>query len=246
MNPKYKTNCYIGFTVDPCRRIRQHNGEIVGGALKTEKKRPWEMALVVYGFPTKKLALSFEWTWQHPQESAKLRGVDWKSVFEKDGGPRSFFGNIRVLKEMLLVQPWSRLSLRICVQAQDVYEILQKEPSVKDPIRIELTTIDTIPISQPDPSQQDFDVPSSCVICFDKKLYTAEPVNWVICPYCGVFLHLRCMALQFISCSQHSSSALLPTKGVCPSCREDLLWRDLVEIKNQMFENIADDTENLG
>ena len=42
-----------GFTVNPLRRIRQHNGEVSNGAHRTRAWRPWETVLVVHGFPTK-------------------------------------------------------------------------------------------------------------------------------------------------------------------------------------------------
>lgn len=34
---------YAGVTTEPARRLRQHNGEIVGGAKYTKLKRPVEM-----------------------------------------------------------------------------------------------------------------------------------------------------------------------------------------------------------
>ena len=39
---------YVGCTNDVARRLRQHNGEIVGGAKSTQRCRPWEL-LKVYG-----------------------------------------------------------------------------------------------------------------------------------------------------------------------------------------------------
>lgn len=50
---------YKGFTVNPLRRLRQHNGEIKGGARYTRGRRN-RMAILIAGFPSKRDALSFE------------------------------------------------------------------------------------------------------------------------------------------------------------------------------------------
>jgi len=59
---------YVGYTVDFNRRLRQHNGELVGGAKKTEKERPWEQICEIKGFYDKSSALRFEWRIQHSKK----------------------------------------------------------------------------------------------------------------------------------------------------------------------------------
>ena len=62
---------YIGKTNDLHRRLRQHNGEIVGGAKYTRKGRPWSHLMYVEGFPTNSLAMCFEWAWKHKRKRGR-------------------------------------------------------------------------------------------------------------------------------------------------------------------------------
>ena len=55
---------YIGKTNDLDRRLRQHNGEISGGARQTHGKS-WRRVCHVAGFPDETSALQFEWAWKY-------------------------------------------------------------------------------------------------------------------------------------------------------------------------------------
>ena len=53
---------YVGSTCDLHRRVRQHNGEISGGARRTSGRGPWSAVLALVGFgPDQKEALRAEW-----------------------------------------------------------------------------------------------------------------------------------------------------------------------------------------
>jgi len=54
---------YIGATNDPAHRLKQHNGELAGGAKATHGKQ-WTQAFYVSGFPDWSTTLQFEWAWK--------------------------------------------------------------------------------------------------------------------------------------------------------------------------------------
>ena len=59
---------YIGYTINFPRRIRQHNGEISGGAKKTRNWRPWYPICLIRGFYEASSALRFEYRLQHAKK----------------------------------------------------------------------------------------------------------------------------------------------------------------------------------
>ena len=70
-------NTYIGATIDPVRRLRQHNCEIVGGARATRARvangEAWSLFCYVGPFD-KIAALKFEWRWKWFTRKLKIKG----------------------------------------------------------------------------------------------------------------------------------------------------------------------------
>ena len=52
---------YVGATTNMARRIRQHNGELAGGARATSAGRPWRCVALVRNLPSWSDALKLEW-----------------------------------------------------------------------------------------------------------------------------------------------------------------------------------------
>ena len=81
------TRCYFGATVNPTRRLKQHNMELVGGAFRTRNKGPWHFHCVISGFRTWKEALMFEWAikfYCKRCRSIKSREDTLKMLMEKE------------------------------------------------------------------------------------------------------------------------------------------------------------------
>ncbi|CAI9102919.1 OLC1v1001311C14 [Oldenlandia corymbosa var. corymbosa] len=61
-NPPIKT--YVGVTNNFSRRLKQHNGDLRGGAKASRVGRPWVCACLINGFSGKAEACKFEFKWK--------------------------------------------------------------------------------------------------------------------------------------------------------------------------------------
>ncbi|KAL1332429.1 hypothetical protein HN51_061233 [Arachis hypogaea] len=140
LNPRFKGHTYIGFTVNPRRRIRQHNGEIGCGAWRTKKKRPWEMVLCIYGFPTNVAALQFEWAWQHPVESLAVRkaAANFKSL-------SGVANKIKLAYTMLTLPSWQSMNMTVNFFSTKYMKHCAGCPSLPEHMTIEMGEMDELP-----------------------------------------------------------------------------------------------------
>ena len=58
---KCENYSYVGMTNDIFKRLRQHNGEISGGARYTSRRKGWYPVLIIDGFQDMRSAMQCEW-----------------------------------------------------------------------------------------------------------------------------------------------------------------------------------------
>ncbi len=80
---------YFGVTLNLSNRIRQHNGEITGGAKATRSGRPWKIIAYISGFINRIEALRFEWRVHHP-------GIRWSGLT----------GRMKAISKTITEQKW--------------------------------------------------------------------------------------------------------------------------------------------
>eukprot|EP00057_Strongylocentrotus_purpuratus_P031061 XP_783475.3 PREDICTED: structure-specific endonuclease subunit slx1 [Strongylocentrotus purpuratus] len=263
-NPRYKGWTYIGYTVDPKRRVGQHNkGSKFGGAYRTSGKGPWDMVLIIFGFPNEITATKFEWAWQHPTKSRRLRHIP-----RKTGKETAFQYRFRVVSNMLRVGPWCRLPLTVQWLMQEYkqeFDVRLQPPSHMPISYGQVTSTKVGGYGNPrrmkkrkgkkdkstesqNLSEEDDDVeaiPSSqtagkrCIIC-GKRFQDDETMLTCLYPSCKAEYHMICVSKRFL---KNDPDQLLPIEGSCPSCKEVVLWGDLIRKKQGCYAKLAEISE---
>lgn len=127
LNPQYSPNkTYIGVTVNPSRRLRQHNRLRQGGAKRTAAARPWEFRVLVTGFwqnndydddgndndddddedhETNTSVRRFEYAWQHFDKYRIVRDAIGDQLARKMKRNRTLDGQLAMLKTILVKCP---------------------------------------------------------------------------------------------------------------------------------------------
>lgn len=220
LNPRHRGRVYVGFTVNPARREHQHNGgRKKGGAWRTSGRGPWEMVLLVHGFPSAVAALRFEWAWQHPSSSRRLAHVG-----RRMRGEASFDFHLRVLAAMLRATPWLRLPLTLRWLRPDFCRDLSPPPPPHMPLAF-----------GPPPAPQawknsekatDQGTKDLCTLCASTLQDEESPLR---CPHpaCPLQAHVICLAEEFL---QVEPGQLVPLEGQCPGCQNSVLWGDLISL----------------
>jgi len=100
-NPKKQNKTYVGVSNNPLVRLNQHNGLKHGGAKRTASGRPWELLLVIDGFPSDSAVLRFEWIWQHFDKSVVMREEIGGKLARKMKRRNDIEGQFAMLKMLL-------------------------------------------------------------------------------------------------------------------------------------------------
>ncbi|XP_077170756.1 structure-specific endonuclease subunit SLX1 isoform X3 [Paroedura picta] len=240
-NPRYHGRVYVGFTVNPERRIDQHNaGKHRGGAWKTSGRGPWDMVLIIHGFPSDVAALRFEWAWQHPHASRRLTHVTRRTSKE-----RQFDFHLRVLAHMLRAAPWCRLPLTIRWLKQEYHRDfpLGLEPPLHMPVAFgQVRAVKGSQGARPESPGELPATPKCCSVCLkrfqDGEEEEEETPLRCFHAGCSMAAHIICLAQEFL---QKEPDQFLPIEGQCPGCKNLVLWGDLIRYHKGCYGDLEAD-----
>lgn len=238
-----RAHTYVGFTVDPARRLRQHNGLLKGGASRTKRYKPWKMVAVVHGFVSKTQALQFEWSWQNPQKTTALRlHFDTPDALPLPTVRKTFAsGRLQVVAALLSVPPWSLspLTLTVAEPRERWGEYgLQSLTFPTASLRVKFQPVDELSAGL-DYYDYRHDVDSvlprclprrtsGCPVCDGPLRGLGEPAatmrKLTHCAHCGALAHIRCMVQCSDEQDENMPDRLIPLYVRCKLCSFRMHW----------------------
>ncbi|KAK3267420.1 hypothetical protein CYMTET_24021 [Cymbomonas tetramitiformis] len=248
INPTKRGRTYIGFTVNPERRIRQHNGEIANGAKQTQRLRPCEMVCLVHGFPTQVQALQFEWAWQNPKTSRAVREVARRlKISDRSYNVKH---KVRLLFEMLRLPTWCRMPLSIRFLSSKYASLQESCPRLASHNVVDTGSLAALREVYTLGEEEEDDAVAENFTCKDGGESDNDSYNTAtsregrsrgVCSVCGGSIsnrylmcecsarsHVLCLAQHFLTGEEAPVYQLLPNDGSCPSCLEPRSWGDLL------------------
>lgn len=114
---RHKT--YIGYTTNIMRRLRQHRGEIVGGAKYTKTMKDIELIATISGFPSASSAMSYEWHAKRKFRWSQLNGFPLSNVEKRFLGffRASSLPKFEPVKSKLCVTLYEYHNIASCVKS---------------------------------------------------------------------------------------------------------------------------------
>lgn len=246
---------YVGFTVNPPRRLKQHNGELkYGGAKRTSKHRPWQMVAVIHGFSSKTQGLQFEWAWQNPVKSValKLHADRPNAITLPSTRKNTVKARLQTLAAMASIPPWCLcpLTLTICAPREDWETLKINELVFPKHLRVQFDTLSSLAASVRNYDYRhrcDSIVPrpltpnrNKCPACNDDISFVTIPGlsgnqrRLTHCSACGVIVHIACLASCRVQ-DGYPAEALLPNIVKCPACQAQMHWSLVVRLARALY-----------
>ncbi|XP_052243821.1 structure-specific endonuclease subunit slx1-like isoform X2 [Dreissena polymorpha] len=216
----------------------------------------WAMVLIIHGFPNEISGLRFEWAWQHPEKSRRLKHLPKKSRKENQ-----FDYRFRIVSEMLRTAPWNRLALNIQWLKQEFARDF--DPKLTPPLHmavaygpvkskkilgesnsrtkgsnsnenLEITDAFTVPVSRH----------IRCAVCSELLKDTNLSLLRCYQPTCLMVSHIICLAKRFLEKKNENAVHIVPVEGACPKCNQNLLWGNLIRHKHGCYQNLSQGTDD--
>lgn len=209
------------------------------------------MVLIIHGFPNEISALRFEWAWQHPDKSRRLRHLPGKKKKETP-----FQYRFRIVSEMLRTGPWKRLALTIRWLKQEYIQDFSPDckPPVHMPIAYGLVKVKKVGAETGRSKKGNNSVASDddlgnlsqtsnkhprCSVC-NKRIQADDHTLNCVHPKCPMISHILCLSNKFLSEKGSTGKEIVPVDGTCPKCKGTVLWGDLIRLKTGCYQNLEE------